>query len=332
MRFSAVLRTIILLLLAILAVGAAYYFFVARDNLHAVVKDQVYRSAQLDQETLSEVIERHDIRSIINLRGNHPSKAWYKEERSTANKYGVKLYDIDLSAIGLPPVTDVVKLKRLLQNVDTPILVHCRGGADRTGMASALVLLLDDETSLETAWQQLSFKYYNFMPRSIGKLLLSQYQDWLANTKLTHSSNRFALWLENDYVDENGNLRFYIDQINHVMWKRGTQYEDGYKYIIDRDVSPELEISGWAFDIHNQRLVKGVDIYLGKQLLGSADYGYAYAGVAGYFRNDLYMDSGWMFRAPIHDLNAGCYDLFLEIKRLDATTWRSTPQARICLR
>ena len=223
MRIQTSLRAISLLFAFILIVGGGYYFF-ARDNFHSVIDGNLYRSAQMDSKTLAKIIRDHGIRSIINLRGANPGKRWYEDECAITTQYGTTLYDGHFSAVELPPITDLLKLKQVLQSASPPILVHCRGGADRTGMASALALLLDGESQLKTIRQQLSIEYFNFRPKSIGKLLLNQYTDWLAKTGSTHGTKTFVGWLENGYVDANGNLRFYVDQINHVMWRTGTRY------------------------------------------------------------------------------------------------------------
>ncbi len=308
-----------------------YYVF-ARGNFGVVIPDQVYRSAQLDAQELERIVRQHGIRSIVNLRGAHPRDPWYRQQRAVALQLNVAHHDLRFSASGLPPITEILRLKRVLQNTERPLLIHCRRGADRTGMASALLLLLDGEQPIDQVRQQLSARYFVFSNRSAGKLLLDEYVQWLTTNNARHSGTLFAHWLETDYVDDNGNMRFYIDQINGVIWRSGTRYEDGYEYVIDRHVDPSLMISGWAIDIRNRRLVKNLDIYLKGQLLGSTEYGFAYEEVANYFGEDRYAESGWMLSKSVLDWKSGCFDLTLEIVRLDSTVWHSAPQARVCLR
>ncbi len=308
-----------------------YYVF-ARGNFGVVIPNQVYRSAQLGALELQRIVRQRGIRSVVNLRGAHPRDPWYRQQRAVALQLGVAHHDLRFSATGLPPITEILRLKRVLQNTERPLLIHCQRGADRTGMASALILLLDGEQPIDQVRKQLSARYYIFSGHSAGKLLLDEYVQWLATNKARHNGTLFAHWLETDYVDDRGNMRFYIDQINGVIWQTGTRYEDGYEYVIDRHIDPSLMISGWAIDIHNRRLVKSLDIYLKGRRLGSAEYGFAYAGVASYFGDDRYMDSGWMFSKPVLNWKPGCYDLTVAIVRLDSTAWHSAPQARVCLR
>ncbi|MEE8428132.1 MAG: tyrosine-protein phosphatase [Gammaproteobacteria bacterium] len=322
---------IIISLLVLSTLAGVYYFF-ARGNFDAVIQDQVYRSAQLGAPELQRIIKQHGIRSIVNLRGAHPREPWYRQQRAVALQLGVAHHDLRFSAAGLPPITEVLRLKRVLQNTERPLLIHCQHGADRTGMASALTLLLDSDQSIDQVQKQLSARYFIFSGHSTGRLLLDEYVQWLATNNARHNSTLFAHWLETDYVDGNGNMRFYIDQINGVIWQAGTQYEDDYEYVIDRHIDPSLMISGWAIDIHNRRLVKSLDIYLEGRHLGNTKYGFAYTGVASYFGDERYMDSGWMLSKPVLDWKPGCYDLTIEIVRLDSTAWHSAPQARVCLR
>ena len=54
------------------------------DNFHLVIPDQVLRSGQLSDPELKRVVERHSIRSVINLRGSHPGEPWYDSERAVS--------------------------------------------------------------------------------------------------------------------------------------------------------------------------------------------------------------------------------------------------------
>lgn len=58
-------------------------------NVHEVVPGVLYRSAQLDERTLADLIARYRIRSVVNLKGARPSKDWYRRERAVTAAKGV---------------------------------------------------------------------------------------------------------------------------------------------------------------------------------------------------------------------------------------------------
>jgi protein tyrosine phosphatase (PTP) superfamily phosphohydrolase (DUF442 family) len=105
-------------------------------NFHAVVPGKIYRSAQLKAETLAEIVRRYGLRSVINLRGCCPEFDWYQQERQTLQSLNVRQYDIRFSYRAPPPVPELRNLVQVLSDCEKPVLLHCRRGADRTGLAS----------------------------------------------------------------------------------------------------------------------------------------------------------------------------------------------------
>lgn len=54
---------------------------------------------------------------------------------------GVEHFDIGMSARRLPHREDLLKLIEIYETAERPILIHCRGGADRTGEATAMYMI-----------------------------------------------------------------------------------------------------------------------------------------------------------------------------------------------
>lgn len=111
-------------------------------NIHTVDKGKLYRSAQLSYNQFARTIEKYNIKTIINLRGESPKKDWYRDEIQVSKKYGVQHFDIGMSARRIPHAKDLRKLLELFETAPKPILIHCAGGADRTGEASALYRMI----------------------------------------------------------------------------------------------------------------------------------------------------------------------------------------------
>lgn len=131
----------------------------ATDNFHEVEKSKFYRSKQLTAKQLNAYINKYHIKTVINLRGTNPHKAWWQEERKTVKQSGATYHNIALSAKTLPSNKNITKLLDLYQNAPRPIYVHCFGGSDRTGLASALWALDQQKKPKNKALNQLSLKY-----------------------------------------------------------------------------------------------------------------------------------------------------------------------------
>jgi len=68
------------------------------NNIHTVIPNQVYRSAQLDTPTLKKFIRQHQIQSVFNLRGLWKHDQWYQQETKLTKQLGVNQYDVKLHA------------------------------------------------------------------------------------------------------------------------------------------------------------------------------------------------------------------------------------------
>jgi len=134
------------------------------DNFRVITPGQAYRSAQLDADSLALVLERYGIRTVINLRGEQDDEPWYQAERSVIENAGAALVDIPMSASALPPTESLLKLYDTFLAADYPILIHCQGGADRTGAAAALWRMVVRGDSRADASTELSPLYGHFEP------------------------------------------------------------------------------------------------------------------------------------------------------------------------
>ncbi|RWX75884.1 protein tyrosine phosphatase [Neorhizobium lilium] len=128
-------------------------------NFHEVVAGRFYRSGQLSPATLARYIERYDIKTVINLRGPAPGRVWYEEELTATRNHGAEHIDFQMSAGRKLTVEQSFQLVALMRNASGPILVHCQGGSDRSGLASVLYLQQIAGADEKTAEWQLSPLY-----------------------------------------------------------------------------------------------------------------------------------------------------------------------------
>jgi protein tyrosine phosphatase (PTP) superfamily phosphohydrolase (DUF442 family) len=142
------------------------------------------------------IVRDRGIRSVINLRGCCEDADWYSEEVRILETLGVKLHDITLSSYSLPHVTELKKLVRTLDECDYPILLHCRRGADRTGLAAAMALLLRSDADLPVARRQLSWRYGHFSLVQVAELraVFDMYETWLIERRAAHRPELLRLW------------------------------------------------------------------------------------------------------------------------------------------
>lgn len=170
-------------------------------NFHAVIPGRVYRCAQPTAAGLEQVVRQHGIRTVVNLRGIGVPWPWYLDECRASHRLDVNHEDVSFSASRLPANQEVRRLIEVLDRTEYPILLHCRQGADRTGLASAVVLLLQTDASLEDARRQLSLRFGHVALDRAAHLdrFFDLYAAWLREHGLTHTPVVFRRWAEEDY-------------------------------------------------------------------------------------------------------------------------------------
>jgi protein tyrosine phosphatase (PTP) superfamily phosphohydrolase (DUF442 family) len=196
------LRAIAGLLAAALA--AAVFSFRAwlfRGNLHPVIPGEVYRSAQLSAPELERLIDSLALRSVVNLRGLDREEAWYGEQERALAARGVAHHGVRLSATRLPSPQQLERLARILETAKRPLLLHCGAGTDRSGLASALALLLAGE-GVERARAEfgLLHGFPGWLSGSDLPRWLDLYAAWLAARDLAHAPPAVHRFLAEDYV------------------------------------------------------------------------------------------------------------------------------------
>jgi undecaprenyl-diphosphatase len=131
-------------------------------NFHTVTEGAFYRSAQLDKDELEKAVRDHGVRAILNLRGAHPGELWYDDEVAVSKALGVAHFDYGLSAYRIVTDNQIVDILRVLHDAPKPLLVHCKSGADRTGLVSALYRFAIEGKSADEADRQLTLIYGHF--------------------------------------------------------------------------------------------------------------------------------------------------------------------------
>ncbi|QFY59967.1 protein tyrosine phosphatase [Rhizobium grahamii] len=143
----------------VLAAGSYYSYLAATDNFHAVIPGEVYRSSQPSAKSIANFEQEYGIKTILNLRGVSDDKAWYAAEVAQAKALNITHIDFGISAAKELTPEKAQALIEIMRNAPKPILIHCRSGADRTGLAAALYLAAIAKTNEQTAEGQMSIFY-----------------------------------------------------------------------------------------------------------------------------------------------------------------------------
>ncbi|MCH8058606.1 MAG: tyrosine-protein phosphatase, partial [Proteobacteria bacterium] len=245
-----------------------------KDNFQAVIPGEIYRSAQLSASKLEAVVADYGIQTVISLRRPKPGKDWYKNEKAMAESLGIAHHDIAMDLTFSPRIDHLLELRDLIENAPKPLLVHCKGGANRTGLASIMAKLLDGSSSLADARAQVSWKFLVTRDNSVGIPFFDGYSAWLNASDQEHSTDKFNEWLENEYIDLSGNIHFLVDPIEEQIWERPWGLiEDGHEFQVRRLQTDTLDLSGWAFDTHDISLLDSVEVYLNDVRFEFSGYG-----------------------------------------------------------
>ena len=170
-------------------------------NRHTVIPGKIYRSAQPSGDDVRELARERGIKTVVNLRGLSPEFDWYKDECRAVHDLGLSQEDITLSANSLPPPNELRRVVEVLDRCEYPILVHCKAGADRTGLVAALALLLHTDATPGEARRQLLPRYGHFRfgrTASMDKFF-DQYEDFLGAGGVGHTRERFRDWIAHHY-------------------------------------------------------------------------------------------------------------------------------------
>jgi protein tyrosine/serine phosphatase len=147
-------------LVAVVAVaGGALAATHLDNNFHAIVAGEAYRSAQPTADEIRAYRDKYHIATIVNLRGAGPGHAWYDEEVKAATELGIRHIDFPMNARTELTQQQSLALIALLQVAPKPLLIHCKEGSDRTGLASALYLAALAGATEPVSEAQLSVRY-----------------------------------------------------------------------------------------------------------------------------------------------------------------------------
>ncbi len=162
-------------------------------NRHQIAPG-VWRSAQPSPAQIA-YLARKGIKTIVNLRGVRDCGS-YRLQVEACRRHGIRLVNFQLQSRMVPPAAVIHQAKELFHEIEYPVLFHCKSGADRVGLMSALLLYMKEGKPIEEAIRQLSLKYGHFKKSETGVL------DYLFERYMADNNEEpmtFFEWLETRY-------------------------------------------------------------------------------------------------------------------------------------
>ena len=138
---------------------------------------------------------REGIRTVLNLRGASDTGS-YRLEVAACRAHGIKLVDFPVNSRDTPRKDVLIRAPKLFAEIEYPALLHCKSGADRAGLMSALFLLVHEGRPVEEALGQLSLRFGHVRQAKTGILdfFLEQYRDHAAEHPIA-----FLDWVDQVY-------------------------------------------------------------------------------------------------------------------------------------
>jgi len=175
------------------------------------ISENVYRSNQPFPWQIIADKKKRGIKTIINLRGVRHCSSYYLE-KETCEKYNIKLINFPVTSRGTPKIETILAAKELFKEVEYPIIMHCKSGADRAGLMSALFLILNKDKSVQEAKNQLSFKYLHLKHAKTG-ILDAFFENYLK----TNNNKSFLKWVKEDYDPKKVKDSFKVKKLPEII-------------------------------------------------------------------------------------------------------------------
>jgi protein tyrosine phosphatase (PTP) superfamily phosphohydrolase (DUF442 family) len=173
-------------------------------NIHRVGPG-VWRSAQPAPHHLRWA-KRQGIRTILNLRGRRDDCGSYILERDACDKLGLKLVDFPIRSRSPLDRETLKAAVALFDQIEYPVLMHCKSGADRAGFMATLYQFLKMGVPLPDAMKvQLSFAYGHIKQAKTGVIDFFYASYMAANERQPIS---FLDWVERIYDRDRLNAEF----------------------------------------------------------------------------------------------------------------------------
>ncbi len=180
-------------------------------NTHQLT-ERAWRTSQPTPARLR-AMARRGIRTVLNLRGERNCGAFRLETKACAEA-DLKLENFIVRSRAAPERDTVLDAKALFERLEYPILMHCKSGADRVGLMSALYLIFREGVPVAEAKRQLSWRYGHFSAADTG-ILDAFFDSYLAYNRTNPTS--FIDWVADVYDPAELKRNFHANSLGNVL-------------------------------------------------------------------------------------------------------------------
>lgn len=141
--------------------------------------------------------QRAGIQTVLSLRGNETHLGSNQLEWDTCKRIGLRLVHFPIGSRQEPSREQVLSLIDLLDTLPKPLLVHCKSGADRAGLASTIWLILKGEPVAQATRQMQFWRHGHIKAAKTG--VLDAFFDAWGDWQRRHPGATFRDWVATHY-------------------------------------------------------------------------------------------------------------------------------------
>ncbi len=141
---------------------------VIRYNFHPITNN-AYRSSQPTMYQLERDVKKYGIKTILNLKHYNPGSAYYVFEKEMCDRLGIKMVDIHIHSRGIPTVEQLQIARDTFEEIEYPMWMHCKAGADRTGIYATLFQYFHLKMPIEDTDQLKLYPFGHIRQSNAGK-------------------------------------------------------------------------------------------------------------------------------------------------------------------
>ena len=190
-------------------------------NLRLLVAPGLYRSSHPMPYQLR-AAARAGVKSVLNLRGVETHVGSNVLEWDACREAGLHIVHFPMPSRDPPEPGQVLGLVRLFETLPKPILVHCKSGADRAGLASTVYRLTQVGEPLEAAIRELAFWRHGHV-RQAKTGVLDHFFEVYREHRDRHGT-AFLDWVRKDYdrqaVKDSFHSQWWANQLVDFVLRR----------------------------------------------------------------------------------------------------------------
>lgn len=164
-------------------------------NLHEVAPG-VWRAAQPGPRQLRRA-KKMGVKTILNLRGKRDDCGSYILEREACEKLGLKLVDFPIRSRSPLDRETLHAAVKIFDQIEYPILLHCKSGADRAGFMSTLYQFVKGGVPLAQAMKKELSLVYGHMRQAKTGVIDFFYESYMAANEKAPIA--FLDWVDTAY-------------------------------------------------------------------------------------------------------------------------------------